>query len=309
MININMANLHGILPPMLTPFRENGNVDYEAFVKNIERWNQAPLAGYLVLGSNSETPYLTEEEKLKLVELTVQSAAKDRILLAGTGLESTRETIRLTNAAAKLGAHAALIVTPFFYGAQMTDAALIRHYTIIADAAEIPILIYNVPKFTHLNISVEAVKILSQHPNIVGMKDSRGDVAQLEAFKNAVPKKFNLIVGSASILYPALSLGIRAGILALANCAPVQCAEIQRLFEDGKHFAAQELQATLIPVNKAVTDTFGVAGLKYACTLLGYNGGFPRSPLLPLSKDEQQSIQQILVQSRLLAAPHHGEHR
>src|SRR5207245_229035 len=132
--------IRGILPPMLTPFRENGDVDYDAFVRNIGRWNAAPLAGYLVLGSNSETPYLSEGEKLKLIELTVASAAKGRLVLAGTGLESTRETIRLTNEAAKLGAHAALLLTPSFYCNRMDDGALIRHYNLIADSADIPVL-------------------------------------------------------------------------------------------------------------------------------------------------------------------------
>lgn len=288
---------------MITPFKENGDVDYDAFGRNIERWNATPLSGYLVLGSNSETPYLTETEKLTLIELTVQAAAKDRIVLAGTGLESTRETIRLTNEAARRGAHAALIITPFFYCEQMTDAALIHHYTTIANVAEIPVLIYNVPKFTHVNVSAEAVRVLSRHPNIIGMKDSLGSAEQLKAFKNVVPQTWSLIVGSASILYPALELGIRAGILALANCAPAQCCEVQRLFEEGKHFAAHELQAQLISVNKAVTDTFGIAGLKYASTLMGYEGGHVRAPLLPLTEDERQCIQRILEDSELTSRP------
>jgi len=293
-------NIHGILPPMLTPFKEKRDVDYDAFVRNIERWNRAPLAGSLVLGSNSETPYLTEEEKLKLVELTVQATAKNRIVLAGTGLESTRETIRLTNKAARIGAHAALIVTPFFYGAQMTDAALIEHYSAIAEASEIPVLIYNVPKFTHLNISIDAVHVLSGHHNIIGMKDSLGNAGQLEAFKKVVPPTFSLIVGSASILYPAFTFGIRAAIVALANCAPVHCAELQDLFEQGKHFAAQELQTKLTPVNKAVTDTYGIAGLKYAATLMGFEGGHVRAPLLPLNTEEKNAIRQILEESALI---------
>ena len=299
-----MANfhIHGILPPMITPFRENGEVDEDAFIRNIERWNAVPLAGYLVLGSNSETPYLTEKEKFRLIELTVAASAKGRIILAGTGCESTSETIRLTNAAAKLGAHGALLVTPFFYGAQMTDASLIRHYSTVADASDIPILIYNVPKFTHLNISVEAVKTLSRHSNIIGMKDSRGDIAQLETFNNVISENFSLIVGSASVLYPALTLGIHAGILALANCAPEQCVHLQQLFERGDHQAAQTLQTQLLSVNKAVTDTYGIAGLKYACTLLGYDGGYPRSPLLPLQEAGKNSIRQILEHADLLPA-------
>ena len=295
--------LLGILPPMLTPFLENGDTGYDAFVRNIERWNSTPLAGYLVLGSNSETPYLNQEEKLKLIELTVQTAAKERIVLAGTGLESTRETIQLTNKAAHLGAQAALVLTPSFYAGHMTDESLIKHFTAVADAADIPVLIYNVPKFTHVNISVNAVSVLSRHPNIIGMKDSLGDVAQLQAFKNAVPKEFNLIVGTASALYPALKLGIRAGILALANFAPNACVMIQRHFDAGEYPKAEELQSRIYPVNKAVTETFGVSGLKYASTLMGYDGGNPRSPLLPLTDKEKTSIQQILAEAGLMRQP------
>ena len=293
-------DIHGILPPMITPFCENGQVDYDVFTRNIERWNKEPLAGYLVLGSNSETAYLNEEEKLKLIKLTVKTAGKDRIVLAGTGLESTQATIALTNKAAKLGVDAALVLTPSFYTGQMTDEALINHFTAVAQATEIPILIYNVPKFTHFNISVTAVKALSQHSNITGMKDSAGDIAQLEAFKSVVPKKFNLIVGSASVLYPALKLGIRAGILALANCAPKECAEIQLLHDAGEHQKAQELQSRMNPVNKAVTGTYGVAGLKYACTLLRYEGGHVRSPLLPLKNEDKDAICKILVEAGFL---------
>lgn len=279
---------------MLTPFRENGEVDYDAFTRNLRRWNNTPLAGYLVLGSNSETPYLSEEEKFTLMELTVETAAQGRVVLAGTGLESTRATITLTNKAAKLGAHAALVLTPSFYTGQMSDAALINHYATIAGAAEIPVLIYNVPKFTHYNISPNAVRELSALPNIIGMKDSAGNPAQLEAFRKIVPKEFNLIVGSAGVLYPALALGIRAGILALANCAPEQCIEIQRLYDRGEHHQAQELQSKMIPVNKAITESYGVAGLKYASALMGYEGGHVRSPLLPLNDQEKGSLRAIL---------------
>lgn len=281
---------------MLTPFKENGDVEYNAFVRNIEKWNNEPLGGYLVLGSNSETAYLNEEEKLTLIELTVQTAKEGRTILAGTGLESTRETIRMTNMAAKLGAHAALVLTPNYYLGQMTDSTLIRHFTFIADESEIPVLIYNVPKFTHLNISVEAVRVLSQHPNIVGMKDSAGNIAQLESFKKAVPETFNLIVGSATILYSALSLGVKAGILALANCAPKACATVQELFNRGKHDEAKQLQGKLLPAIKAVTDTYGIAGLKHAATLTGYEGGFVRSPLVELRTGEKEKIRTILYE-------------
>ena len=182
----------------------------------------------------------------------------------------------------------------------MSEASLIRHYTTIADEASIPILLYNVPKFTHLNIPVEVVRALSQHPNIIGMKDSAGNFSQLVAIKNAVSGEFALIAGSASVFYPALGLGIKAGILALANCAPAVCSGLKKMFDRGHHEEAKLLQERLLPVNTAITETYGIAGLKVACTLLGYEGGFPRNPLLPLKTDQQKALRTILVRAELL---------
>lgn len=295
-------SLHGIIPPMITPFKENGDVDYDAFVRNIERWNNDQLGGYVVLGSNSEAAFLSYEEKLKLIELTVKKVKSGRNILAGTGLESARETIRLTNSAAKVGAQAALVLTPFYYIDQMDDEALIAYFKEVADHSDIPILIYNVPKFTRVNLSLNVVRTLSEHPNIVGMKDSSGDVEQLSVFFKSVPKEFNLIVGTASALLPALKIGIRCGIPALANAAPNQCAHVQRFFEEGLNQRAEELQQRLTPVNTAVTTTYGVAGLKYATTLMGYEGGYVRSPLLPLTDRAKKEIQSIVSEAGILGS-------
>ncbi|MBU2646662.1 dihydrodipicolinate synthase family protein, partial [bacterium] len=259
-----------------------------------QHWNEDLLAGYLVLGSNSETVYLNEAEKLKLVELTVKHAKKDRLILAGTGLESVRETITLTNKAADLGVDAALILTPSYYYSLMNERAQIQYFREVADQTRIPILIYNVTAFTHINISVNAVRELSQHPNIIGMKDSTGNVAQLVSFLDVIPDDFNLMVGTASAWYPALGLGIQGGIFAVANCAPNECTKVQKAFDKGDLDAARAEYRRIFPVNAAVTAQFGVPGLKYACNLLGYRGGFARSPLLPLSETEEDKILAIL---------------
>ena len=298
---MNTLAIRGMIPPMLTPFTASGDVDYDAHARNLERWRKDDLGGYLVLGSNSETPYLTEEEKLKLIGLTAEHAAAGRIILAGTGLESTRETIRFTNLAAGAGAHAALVLTPSFYTSQMTDEALVRHFCEVADRSRIPVLIYNVPAYTHLVISVNAVRILSGHPNIVGLKDSSGDIPRLAALKNAVPDSFHLIVGTASALYPALTLEVRAGILALANFAGGACARVQRLFDDGEQEEARSLYLKLVPVNTAVTATYGVAGLKYAAELAGYDGGAVRSPLVPLSQAAKDHVRELLTEAGIVS--------
>ena len=285
---------------MITPFTENGDVDYDSHIQNMERWNEDNLAGYLVLGSTSEAAYLNETEKIKLIELTVKLAKKDRIILAGTGMESARETIALTNKAADSGAQAALILTPSYYHARMNDEAQISFFTHVADNVKIPILIYNVTIFTNINISANAVSVLSRHPNIIGMKDSNGNVPQLVNFRNVVADDFNLLVGSAMAWYPALGLGIKGGIFALANCAPNECTQVQTAFDENELEEARTTYLRMFPVDAAVTAQFGIAGLKYACRLMGYHGGFVRNPLLPLKEDEKEKIKGILREANLI---------
>jgi 4-hydroxy-2-oxoglutarate aldolase len=292
--------INGVLPPMVTPFTEGGEVDYAKHIRNLERWNQRTLAGYLVLGSNGEAVYLSEEEKTRLIACTVGHAADDRLVLAGTGMESARETLRLTNKAAELGAAAALVLTPFYYLDHMTDGALIGYYSFVADRADIPVLLYNVPKFTHRNVSREVVQELCHHPNIVGMKDSSGDVTQLASFRKVVPKDWNLVVGTAAAWLPALALGVRGGILALANCLPDECAQIQEAFSVENHSRAESIYRRVLPVNTAVTATYGIAGLKHALDLLGYEGGAVRNPLLPLTQEDRRAIEAILRKAGVL---------
>ena len=297
-----MGNLdiNGVIPPMITPFREDGAVDYDKHAENMNRWNRDNLAGYLVLGSNSEAAYLSQDERVRMIELTVAHAKKDRLILAGTGMESAVETIKLTNRAAELGVHAALVLTPFYYGDQMTDTALIRYFTCVAEGSDIPVLIYNVPKFTHINISPKALKELSRHPNILGMKDSTGNVPQLVSFLSVIPDGFNLLVGTVSAWFPALTLGIKGGIFALANCAPNECAAVQDAFNAGDSATARETYLSIFPVNTAVTNTYGVSGLKYAADLMGYRGGHVRNPLLPLKEDEKADIRDIMTTAKLI---------
>lgn len=292
--------IKGVFPPMITPFTETGEVDYDGHVRNMERWNEDQLSGYLVLGSNSETVYLNDEEKIRLIELTVKHAKKDRLILAGTGLDSARETVALTNKAADLGVHAALILTPSYYHAKMNDDAQISFFTHVADNTRIPVLIYNVTAFTHINISAHAVSVLSRHPNIIGMKDSTGNVPQLVNFQRVMSDGFNLMTGTISAWYPALTLGVTAGIFASANCFPNECSQVQQYFDEGDLEKARETYVRIFPANAAVTATYGIAGLKYASDLRGYVGGYVRNPLLPLKDDEKTKIREIFKTAELL---------
>jgi len=279
---------------MVTPFKENGDLDTDAFVSNLEKWNKAPLAAYLVAGSNSETVYLSEEEKLELLKLTVEHAVKDRLIMVGSGLESARETIRLTNKCAQLGANCALVLTPFYYGSSMDSKAMIRFFTEVADNCDIPVLIYNVTKFTHINIGADAVAELSNHKNIAGMKDSNGDVPQLATFLRVANPDFQIMTGTYSAWFSALGMGLSTTVSAMANCCPTEIAETQDLYKAGKVKESFALYQRMSPVNAAVTGSFGVAGLKYACDYLGYSGGHVRNPLQDCTAIQQEQLRAII---------------
>ncbi len=293
-------SLAGIFPPIPTPFEEGGEIALGALVANLERWNQHDLAGYVVLGSNGEAPYVTEEEKVLVWRTARQAIAPGRLMIAGTGCESTRQTISLTNRAAQAGADAALVVTPHYFGPKMTGDSLVRHYEAVADASPIPILIYNVPKFTGVNMDAASIARASQHPNIIGEKDTSGNITQLAETVRLAHPGFQVLAGSAGFVLAGLVVGAVGGILALANIAPERALDIYRLFREGSLAQAAELQRRMIPVNTAVTAAHGIAGLKAALDMLGYYGGPVRSPLLDLTEGERNTLRQLLVKGGIL---------
>jgi 4-hydroxy-2-oxoglutarate aldolase len=292
-------DLHGIFPPITTPFVD-GKVAHDKLALNIEKWSQTGLKGFVVLGSNGEYVYLSPEEKRKAVETVVQCTSDPMVVIAGTGCESTEETIALTNDCAKLGAHAALVITPHYFGGKMSEAALIHHFTVVADNSVIPILLYSVPKFTHVTVTAKVVSELSQHPNIIGIKESSGNVNLLGQYLNNMNPDFNVMIGTAGVLFGGLSIGCAGGVLALANVAPESCVKIFNLVKQAQFEEAKKLQLKMLPVNNAVTATYGVPGLKAAMDMLGYYGGEPRLPLLPASDKEKSEIKQILQNAELL---------
>ncbi len=289
----NNIDLSGIFPPIVTPFQKEV-IAYNYLIENIEKLSNSGIRGLVVLGSNGESVFLSEKEKIEIVKTVIRTAAKDMLIIVGSGCESARETIYLSNKLANLGAHAALIVTPFYYGSKMNNEALINYYSTIADHTDIPILLYNVPKFTGINLSLEVLSVLSQHPNIIGIKDSSGNINQLGQYLNKVHDNFSILVGTAGALLGALVLGCKGGVLALANLIPEKCVEIYRLVQQNKLKEARELQLRIIPVNHATTTIYGISGLKYAMDLMGYHGGETRLPLLPLKKEEKEKIRNTL---------------
>ncbi len=293
-------SLAGVFPPIPTPFDAQGDVDLPALTRNLKRWNEHALSGYVVLGTNGEAVYLGPEEKRRVLETAREAIPADKLMIAGTGLESTRETIALTRVAAQAGADAALVVTPHYYGGKMTPDALVRHYHAVAEASPIPILIYNVPGNTHLDMDAATIARAAQHPNLIGIKDTAGNIVKLADTVRLTGPDFQVLAGSAGFFLAALVLGAVGGVLALANIAPEHSLNIYRLFQSKRWEEAADLQRRMIPVNAAVTTRFGIAGLKAALDMLGYYGGPVRPPLLDLSEADRASLRSILVEGGVL---------
>jgi len=292
-----MMKLGGVIPPITTPF-EKGNLALDRLKENFNKWNRTGLSGYLILGSNGEAVYLNEKEKMKVMEASRESIPQSKVMIVGTGAESTRETIHFTNQAAKVGADFGLVVTPSYFKGSMRPQILYDHFIAVAESSKIGILLYNVPQFTGINLDAEVVAKLSFHPNIVGIKDSSGNIGQLNDIIHLSSKGFAVFVGSALVFFPALCIGAVGGILAVANAAPEECVRILSLYHQGKMAEATASQNRLTPLAKAVTVKYGIGGLKMAMDLAGYFGGDPRLPLKRPGKETEEELKKLLAQMK-----------
>jgi len=280
-----MKPFAGIYTPIATPFRDDGTVDERALAANVSRWMTTPLTGLVVLGSNGEAASLEDAEADRVVEIVRAGVPSSRPLIAGTGRESTRATIAATRRAAAAGADAALVRTPSFFKPQMTSDAFVRHFTEVADASPVPVLLYNVTLYTGVNLLPDAVERLAVHPNILGIKESGSDIGQIAEYVARTPDDFTVLAGSATTLVHALCAGCDGAILALASLAPAECVSMTMLVREKRLDEAAALQRRLMPLARSVGTTYGVPGLKAALELKGYAGGPPRPPLRPVSSE------------------------
>jgi 4-hydroxy-2-oxoglutarate aldolase len=283
-----------VFPPMATSF-SNDDVDEKSIASNIDRWLRAGLGGVVALGSNGEAPLLGEDESDRVIGAARAAVPRGKLLIAGTGRESTRATIAATRRAAALGADAVLVRTPSYYKGRMTPDAFVRHYTAVADASPIPVLLYNYPAVTGVNLAPETLATLAEHGNIAGVKETGSDAAQLGAYVDVSPSTFSVIAGSAPTFYASLCLGAVGGILAAACVVPELCVRLHAMTAAGQHAEARELQRQLTPIARLVTTTYGVPGLKAAMDFAGYKGGAPRAPLAPLAAEALAQIRAELA--------------
>jgi 4-hydroxy-2-oxoglutarate aldolase len=288
-------DLSGVFPALTTPFAADGSVSLGDLKHNLQRYNDTDLAGYVVLGSTGESVLLSREEIDGVLVMAKEAAGPKKKLIAGTGAESTAETIEKTKRAAELGYHAALVKTPHYYKPAYTPDVLMAHYRRVADNSPIPVLLYSVPQFTGVALESPEVAALSEHPNIIGIKDSSGNVQRTSEMIAAVQPGFQVLVGSASTMYPSLMVGARGTILALANALPEKCVALYDFAHRGQLEQARELQQMLVKASKLMVSEAGIAGVKFVMDQRGYRGGIPRPPLLPLTDDVKKRLIALLA--------------
>ena len=295
-----MPELEGVFIPVPTPFRGEA-VALDRLKANLARWNETALAGYVLLGSTGEFPLLTEAEKDAVLVAAREAIPRGKYFIAGTGTESTQGTIRQTRRAAEIGAEAAIVITPNYYKKGLSQPqAQIRHYLAVAEASPIPVMIYNFPQNTGINLEPETVARIAEHANVCGIKDSSGNIAQAAHLIHLTPKSFHVLVGAASALLPSLTLGSSGGILALAVLAAREHCEVYALARQGRWDEARELVHRMLAVDRGVHGRHGIGGLKAALDLLGFYGGPCRAPLGTPDGDAIADIQELLATAGLL---------
>lgn len=287
-------DLAGIFPALTTPFAADGAVSLEDVQHNIRRYNGTELAGYVVLGSTGESVLLERNEIDAILAAVKETASAGKILIAGTGAESTAETVARTKRAASFGYAVALVKTPHYYKPAYKAEVLIAHYRRVADASPIPILLYSVPIFTGLALESPETIALAEHSNIIGIKESSGNLQRVSEMIADAPSRFQVLVGSAPTVYPALAVGARGAILALASALPERCSTLYQLFKQGQLEKAKDLQKSLQRASKLIVSEMGIAGVKYVMDQRGYRGGIPRLPLPALSAEQKSKLAAFL---------------
>jgi len=297
----NERKLSGVFAPVVTPFHSD-ELALDDLRFNLRKLNETNLAGYLALGSNGEFKSLSDKEQNRILEIFAEEKG-NKVVMVGTGCESSKQTIEKSKVAAEIGFDYVSILTPSYFAKRIDGATLQGYYERVADSVDVPILLYNAPGFAGgVEIPPQTVLELSRHPNIVGMKDSSptGPGKFLTRLEPAAD--FHVLAGSANFFYPALHLGATGGVLSLANVLPGPCCDLYRLFTQGKYDNAKELSFRLARLNQAISGTWGVAGVKAAMDITGFKGGQPRHPLQGLTDEVRERVRQTIINEGFISA-------
>ena len=288
--------VHGVFTPMVTPFKDD-RVLFHGLIANVEKMNETDLAGYFVLGTNGEYKSLSVTERFEVLRTVLKARAKGKVVMAGMGFESTRETIEMTLRAADEGADMVSLLMPHFFAKKMTPEVLAGYVITVADASPLPVLLYNNPSVASgVTVKADLVHLVKDHPNVIGIKDSSSETYRQNL--DAAKGKLCVLAGTANYFLDLLKNGGTGGVLSLANVFPDACAKLYMLFKAGMMQEAEELNVSLIGLNKEVSGPFGVAGVKAAMDIYGFCGGVPRKPLLPLTGEQLETLKQSLSKSQ-----------
>jgi 4-hydroxy-2-oxoglutarate aldolase len=298
-----MLNLHGVIAPVVTTFGDRDEtVDLDAFATNLRAYAAAGLSGVVVCGSTGEAALLDEEERRSLIESSRRELPSDVLLIVGTGAESTKQCVQRCRVASDHGAHAVLVVAPHYYSSSMTPAALEAHYRRVADESPLPVLLYNIPKYMHFALEPDLIARLASHENIVGMKDSAGDLSRLAGYVQSQGDEFTVLTGHGGTFQQALELGVRGGILAISLFAWELTLDIYDSYQAGDRSASAESQRAATPLAAEIVGRMGVAGVKAAMDRVGLAGGRVRAPLLPLGPEDEARVDALLRDARVTVA-------
>lgn len=291
----------GLLVPITTPFdRATGDVAPIDLRENARALLAAGVDGLVAAGSTGEAALLDAEEFRQTVGWLRDVVPDDRWLWAGTGKESTRATIAACRAAAEEGVDAVLVRPPSYYGPSLSAGALIDHFRLVADESPVPVLLYNIPKYTHLALTEQVIAALADHENVWGAKDSSGDLKNFAAYRDAAPR-WNLFVGSGALFYAALEMGAVGAVAAVACFAAAPTVRIGRQFAAGDKPGAGAAQEVVAPLHREIVSKRGVPGVKAAMDVVGLVGGVVRSPLKDLGADARDQVAQLLQGASLVA--------
>jgi 4-hydroxy-2-oxoglutarate aldolase len=286
--------LEGVIAAIPTPFNDNEDLDLDALRSNLARWNETELYGYTVLGTTGEFVALSLEEKTRLLAVARTEIPREKVLVAGTGTESSRETLELIKWAGSEGYDFALVITPSYNRWSFVKDSLVAYYTMIAEESEIPVLVYHIPACTGLTLAPDTVARIAEHPNIAGIKDSSGDVFAIQETRRVCPPEFAVLTGSAKVLFASLMSGASGAILADACCVPGLTVETYHAVREGRLDDARALQDRIVPLSNVLIGRYGIPGVKGLLSAMGYSGGHPRRPLLPISKDDVAELERSL---------------
>ncbi len=289
------------MAPAVTPFDPaTGEIARDPFVRNLRAHLAMGLDGILVTGSSGEAALLDDAERRTLTEWARETVPRDKCLLVGTGSESTRQTIARCRDAAAAGADAALVIAPHYFLKRMSEAALLAHYRAVADASPLPVLLYNMPAYTHLVLSPDLVHTMAAHENVIGMKDSAGNLPVLEQYLAAQSDNFTVLTGNGATVAAAMTRGAHGAILAIALYAGLPVRALVDAALAGRFDEAAQLQLPLVPLATDIAGALGPTGIKAAMDMVGLDGGTPRLPLLPLDAEESAKVREALTRAGVL---------